>query len=130
MPQDVPRRRILLADDSEDNRTLIRYYLKKLPYDLDFAENGEAALQKFQTERYDLVLMDLQMPVLDGYDAVRAMRGFERERHRSPTPIVALTAHAMDEKLRRCLAEGCNAFVTKPVTRAQLLEVIGAQFSR
>jgi signal transduction histidine kinase len=130
VPQDVPRRRILLADDSEDNRTLIRYYLKKLPYDLDFAENGEAALQKFQTERYDLVLMDLQMPVLDGYDAVRAMRGFERERHRSPTPIVALTAHAMDEKLRRCLAEGCNAFVTKPVTRAQLLEVIGAQFSR
>jgi signal transduction histidine kinase len=127
--QDVPRRRILLADDSEDNRTLIRYYLKKLPYDLDFAENGEAALQKFQTERYDLVLMDLQMPVLDGYEAVRAMRGFERERHRSPTPIVALTAHAMDEKLRRCLDEGCNAFVTKPVTRAQLLEVMGAQFS-
>ena len=66
--------------------------------------NGEAALRKFQTERYDLVLMDLQMPVLDGYDAVRAMRGFERERDRPPTPIVALTAHAMDEKLRRCLA--------------------------
>jgi signal transduction histidine kinase len=128
-PQDVPRRRILLADDSEDNRTLIRYYLKKLPYDLDFAENGEAALRKFQTERYDLVLMDLQMPILDGYEAVRAMRGLERERHRPPTPIVALTAHAMDEKLGRCLAEGCNAFVTKPVTRAQLLEVMGAQFS-
>jgi signal transduction histidine kinase len=128
-PQDAPRRRILLADDSEDNRTLIRYYLKKLPYELDFAENGEAALRKFQTERYDLVLMDLQMPVLDGYEAVRAIRSFERERDRLPTPIVALTAHAMDEKLRRCLAEGCNAFVTKPVTRAQLLEVMSAQFS-
>ncbi len=128
-PKDARRRRILLADDSEDNRTLIRYYLKKLPYDLDFAENGETALRKFEAERYDLVLMDLQMPVLDGYDAVRAIRHFERERHRPPTPIVALTAHAMDEKLRRCLQEGCNAFVTKPVTRAQLLAVMETQLS-
>jgi signal transduction histidine kinase len=118
------RWRILLADDSEDNRTLIRYYLKKLPYDLDFAADGEAALRKFETERYDLVLLDLQMPILDGYEAVRAMRSFEQKDDRSPTPIVALTAHAMDEKLQRCLREGCTAFVTKPVTRAQLVAAL------
>ncbi len=118
------RWRILLADDSEDNRTLIRYYLKKLPYDLDFAEDGEAALRKFEAERYDLVLLDLQMPILDGYDAVRAMRRFEEKSRRSSTPIVALTAHAMDEKLQRCLQEGCTAFLTKPMTRAQLVEVM------
>jgi signal transduction histidine kinase len=129
LPEEARRRRILLADDSEDNRTLIRYYLKKLPYDLDFAENGEMACRKFEAEGYDLVLMDLQMPVLDGYDAVRAIRQLERERQRPPTPIIALTAHAMDEKLRRCLQEGCNAFVTKPVTRAQLLAVMDAQLS-
>ena len=103
---------------------MIRYYLKKLPYDLDFAEDGEAALRKFEAERYDLVLLDLQMPILDGFDAVRAMRGFEEKDRRSPIPIVALTAHAMDEKLQRCLREGCTAFVTKPVTRAQLVAVM------
>jgi CheY-like chemotaxis protein len=108
---------------------LIRYYLKKHPYDLDFAEDGEAALRKFETERYDLVLLDLQMPILDGYEAVRAMRSFEQKDHRSPTPIVALTAHAMDEKLQRCLQEGCTAFVTKPVTRAQLVAVLEKHLS-
>ncbi len=123
-PEIARRWRILLADDSEDNRTLIRYYLKKHPYDLDFAEDGEAALRKFETERYDLVLLDLQMPILDGYEAVRAMRSFEQKDHRPPTPIVALPAHAMDEKLQRCLREGCTAFVTKPVTRAQLVAVL------
>jgi signal transduction histidine kinase len=128
-PESARRWRILLADDSEDNRTLIRYYLKKHPYDLDFAEDGEAALRKFETERYDLVLLDLQMPILDGYEAVRAMRSFEQKDHRSPTPIVALTAHAMDEKLQRCLQEGCTAFVTKPVTRAQLVAVLEKHLS-
>jgi signal transduction histidine kinase len=128
-PENARRRRILLADDSEDNRTLIRYYLKKLPYDLDFAEDGEAALRMFEAERYDLVLLDLQMPILDGYEAVRAMRRYEEKGRRSPTPIVALTAHAMDEKLQRCLREGCTAFVTKPVTRAQLVEVMEKHLS-
>ena len=121
--------RCLIVDDSEDNRTLIRYYLRKLPYDLDFAEDGEAALRRFETERYDLVLLDVQMPILDGYYSVRAMRRFEEKDRRPPTPIVALTAHAMDEKLQRCLREGCTAFVTKPVTRAQLVAVMEKHLS-
>ncbi len=95
-----------------------------MPYQLDMADNGAVALLKFQSSPYDLVIMDLQMPVLDGYEATRAMRHFEAERRKSPTPILALSAHAFDEKLERSLAEGCSGFLTKPVTREQLIAAI------
>jgi PAS domain S-box-containing protein len=116
--------RILLVDDSDDNRALLGFYLKHTPYQLDMADNGAVALLKFQSSPYDLVIMDLQMPVLDGYEATRAMRHFEAERSQSPTPILALSAHAFDEKLERSLAEGCSGFLTKPVTREQLITAI------
>jgi PAS domain S-box-containing protein len=116
--------RILLVDDSDDNRALLGFYLKHTPYQLDMADNGAVALLKFQSSPYDLVIMDLQMPVLDGYEATRAMRHFESERRQSPTPILALSAHALDEKLERSLAEGCSGFLTKPVTREQLITAI------
>jgi PAS domain S-box-containing protein len=116
--------RILLVDDSDDNRALLGFYLKHTPYQLDMADNGAVALLKFQSSPYDLVIMDLQMPVLDGYEATRAIRHFEAERRQSPTPILALSAHAFDEKLERSLAEGCTGFLTKPVTREQLIAAI------
>jgi PAS domain S-box-containing protein len=116
--------RILLVDDSEDNRALLGFYLKHTSYQLDTADNGAVALLKFQSSPYDLVIMDLQMPVLDGYEATRAIRHFEAERRQSPTPILALSAHAFDEKLERSLAEGCTGFLTKPVTREQLIAAI------
>ena len=116
--------RILLVDDSDDNRALFGFYLKRTPYQLDMADNGAVAVLKFQSNPYDLVIMDLQMPVLDGYEATRAIRGFEAERHHPPTPILALTAHALDEKLERSLADGCTGFLTKPVTREQLITAI------
>jgi PAS domain S-box-containing protein len=116
--------RILLVDDSDDNRALLGFYLKHMPYELDMADNGAVALLKFQSSPYDLVIMDLQMPVLDGYEATRAMRHFEAERRQSPTPILALSAHAFDEKLERSLTEGCTGFLTKPITREQLIAAI------
>ncbi len=123
-PQGRKTSRILLVDDSDDNRALLGFYLKHTPYQLDMADNGAVALLKFQSSSYDLVIMDLQMPVLDGYEATRAMRHFEAERSQSPTPILALSAHAFDEKLERSLAEGCSGFLTKPVTREQLITAI------
>ncbi len=116
--------RILLVDDSDDNRALFGFYLKRTPYQLDTADNGAVAVLKFQSNPYDLVIMDLQMPVLDGYEATRAIREFEAERRHPPTPILALTAHALDEKLERSLADGCTGFLTKPVTREQLITAI------
>ena len=116
--------RILLAEDSPDNRLLVEAYLKDTPYQLDHAENGEVAVHKFMTGHYDAILMDIQMPVMDGYEAVAEIRRLEQGDHRRPTPIIALTASAHDEAVRRSLKMGCDAHVTKPVKRSTLLETI------
>jgi CheY-like chemotaxis protein len=93
--------RILVVDDSEDNRLLVAAYLQDLQCPLEFAEDGRIALDKFCSGVYDLVLMDLQMPVLDGYEAIRRMRGWEEEQGRGVTPIIALTASALEADLQR-----------------------------
>ena len=116
--------RILLADDSPDNRALIRAYLKKTPYALDEAENGQIAYDRFIAGIYDVVLMDIQMPVLDGYSAVRKIRQFEKDNSRRRTPIIALTASALDDAIRRAKDAGCDMHVSKPVKKATLLDSI------
>ena len=116
--------RILLAEDSPDNRLLIRAYFKNLPYALETAENGSIAVDKFKASPHDLVLMDVQMPVMDGLSATRAMRKWERDHRLAPTPILALTASALEEDVKRSLAAGCDAHVSKPVRKRVLLEAI------
>jgi CheY-like chemotaxis protein len=116
--------RILLADDSEDNRFLIRRFLKNSGCVLDECEDGAGLFRKFQSASYSLVLADVQMPVMDGYAATRAMRGWERERGASATPILALTAHAMKQEVQKSLDAGCNAHLTKPISTATLLDAI------
>jgi CheY-like chemotaxis protein/HPt (histidine-containing phosphotransfer) domain-containing protein len=98
--------------------------LKDTPYQLECAENGEIAVYKFMTGHYDAILMDIQMPVMDGYEATAEIRRLEQSDHRRPTPIIALTASAHDEAVRRSLQMGCDAHVTKPVKRSTLLETI------
>jgi signal transduction histidine kinase/DNA-binding NarL/FixJ family response regulator len=116
--------RILVVDDSEDNRLLVAAYLQDLPCRLEFAEDGRIALDKFYSGVYDLVLMDLQMPVLDGYEAIRRMRGWEEEKGRAITPIIALTASALEADLQRALDAGATAWVRKPVRMLTLLDAI------
>jgi len=116
--------KILMADDSEDNRTLIRAYLKKTPYQLEEAEDGQQAIDKFIAGNFDVVLMDIQMPIVDGYEATTAIRGWERKNNLPRTPIVALTASALEEAVHRSKAAGCDSHVTKPVKRSTLLEAI------
>jgi CheY-like chemotaxis protein len=116
--------RVLLADDSPDNRTLIRAYLRSTPYSLEEAENGQTAFDRFIEGNYDVVLMDIQMPVLDGYTAVRMIRQWEEQHHRKRTPIVALTASAHGDAVRRASDAGCDLHVSKPVKKATLFEAI------
>ncbi len=123
-PPAEPHCRILLADDSVDNRLLIRAYLGKTAYGLDEAENGQVAVDKLKSGRYDLVLMDIQMPVMDGYSAVRRIRQWEREQGARHTPIIALTASAFDETVRKAEEAGCDSHLGKPLKRATLLRVI------
>jgi signal transduction histidine kinase len=119
--------RILLADDSEDNRFLIERFLAKSPHSLETAENGQVALEKLQSEgRYDLVLMDMDMPVMDGFAATAALRAWEQQAQRLPTPVLALTAYSLDDHRRRCEESGCDGHLTKPITKAKLLDSIAA----
>jgi two-component system, sensor histidine kinase and response regulator len=122
--EDSPAFRILLAEDSEDNRLLMAAFLRNSPYQLDTAENGRIAVEMFKTRRYDLVLLDLNMPVMGGYSAVAAMREWEREQGASPTPLVALTGKAMAEDRVRSIEVGCNGHLTKPLQREALMEAI------
>ncbi|MCP4610415.1 MAG: response regulator, partial [Planctomycetes bacterium] len=91
---DLPCIRILLVEDNADNRLLIQSFLKKTPYQLDIAENGEIAVEKCKSSEYDIVLMDVQMPVMDGYTATGQIRSWEKGHGLEAMPIIALTAHA------------------------------------
>jgi len=129
LSSEASHRRLLLVEDMLDNRLLVKAYLKREAYDIDEAENGEVAVAKFKAGRYDVVLMDMQMPVMDGYAAARAIRAFEAEQGRSPTTIIALTAHAIREDIDRCLQAGCSAHLAKPVKKATLLQALGDSLS-
>ncbi len=120
----APGLRILLAEDSQDNVLLIQSYLKASECSVDLAGNGEVALRKFISGTYDVVLMDVQMPVMDGYSATRRIRQWEAENRAKPVPILALTAHALPEEVRKSLDAGCTAHLTKPIRKATLLHAI------
>ena len=115
---------LLIAEDSEDNIALLQAYLKGSGYALDFAENGEIAVQKTISRRPHLVLMDLQMPVMGGLEATRAIRQWEAKNNAHPIPILALTAHAAGEGVGRSLEAGCTEHLTKPIKKATLLAAI------
>lgn len=121
----VPRsKRILIVDDTDDNRFLLLTYLKKLPYEIIQAENGEDALNKVFTKQIDLILMDIQMPIMDGYEATRKIRQWEADHNKKPTPIIAVSANAMSEDVQRSLSAGCSEHVTKPIKKLALIEII------
>ena len=115
---------ILLADDSSDNLFLIQSYLKHSGYQLDVAENGRVAFEMYQARKYDLVLMDVQMPVMDGHTATRMVRDWEKHSNLTPIPIIALTAHAYQEEMQKSMAAGCSDHLTKPIKKNTLLNAI------
>ena len=120
---------ILLAEDSKDNRTLVQAYLKNTAHQISIAENGEIAVRKFESGNYDLVLMDIQMPVMDGYAATKAIRKWQRARGESPTAIIALSAYALEDEVQKSLDAGCTAHITKPIKKAHLLDAINQHTS-
>ncbi len=99
-------------------------YLEDTPYRVEIAETGAIACEMFAARPYDLVLMDRQMPVMDGLTATRKIRAWEQANGRPPTPIIALTASALKGDREMCLAAGCTAFLTKPIKQEVLLQAI------
>lgn len=126
--EDLPPLNILLVEDSKDNTMLILAFLKKTPFKVDVAKNGKVAVEKFKQRKYDLVFMDMQMPVMDGYEATRIIRKRESEDKLAPTPVIALTAHALKEDEQKSIDAGCNGHITKPIKKAKLMETI-AQYT-
>jgi PAS domain S-box-containing protein len=119
-----PVSRILIVEDSEFNVVLIKAYLKDCGFEIDVAENGKLGVEKVKSGNPHLVLMDLQMPVMDGLEATRAIRKWELQTQAHPVPILALTAHALGEGVGNSLEAGCNEHLTKPIKKATLLQAI------
>jgi len=119
-----PAVRMLLADDVAVNCKIIEAYLKKTGIHIVVAENGRQALDIFEKKEMDIILMDMEMPVMDGFQATRRIRQLEIERGAAPIPIVALTAHAFSEEKQRCLDAGCSHFFTKPIRKADLFKLL------
>lgn len=116
--------KILLVEDSEDNSFLVSHYLKSLPIQIDFAKNGKEAVDIYKISVYDLVLMDMQMPVMDGFEATKLIREWEKTNSKPAVPIIALTAYAFAEDIEKTKSVGCNAHLSKPVKKNDLIEVI------
>jgi CheY-like chemotaxis protein len=116
--------RILLAEDDPVARTVLELLFKRTNYKLDFAEDGRKAVEMWEKGGYDLVLMDVQMPWLNGFEATRAIREKEQERG-GHTPIVAMTAHAGKEDEDSCLTAGMDAYISKPIDFNKCLQLIG-----
>jgi CheY-like chemotaxis protein len=110
---------LLLVDDSADNQRLFERILTSVGAKVDLAENGAVAVARAQATNYDVIIMDIRMPEMDGYEATRKIReqGFTG-------PIVALTAHANPGEEERCRAAGCSGFYLKPINRAGLLQAV------
>lgn len=123
-PLDTRPLKILLAEDNEDNRLLIKSYLKKLPYIITIAQDGQEALDIFKENDFHLVLMDMQMPIMAGYTSTEEIRKWEKENGKKYTPILALTAHALKGDMEKSINAGCDAHITKPVKKKVLLEAI------
>ncbi|MBF0423501.1 MAG: response regulator [Magnetococcales bacterium] len=116
---------ILLVEDSEENRMVFEAFLMGIHCQLEIAKDGLEAVNKCKKYKFELIFMDLQMPVMDGIEATRLIRAWEEEnRTGNPTPIVALTAHSSGEEVDKCLQAGCNHVLAKPVPRHLLMRTL------
>jgi two-component system cell cycle response regulator DivK len=111
-------KRILIIEDQEDNRAIMRDLLSSAGFELIEAVNGEEGVKLAQSERPDLILMDIQLPVIDGYEATRQIRSFVDLKS---TPIIAVTSYALSGDEAKSREAGCNGYVAKPFSPRQLL---------
>ena len=122
---DGPQRLILVAEDNRVNQIVVREILTTAGFDFEIVGNGRVALGAVQSKEYDLVLMDCQMPEMDGFDATNAIRLWEQKRQeKRRIPIIALTANATAEDRQKCFAAGMDDYCSKPINPARLVEII------
>lgn len=123
-PNGQRKLKVLLAEDNLINQKVASININKLGHDVDFANNGQIALEKYKGHNYDIILMDLQMPIMDGIEATKRIREFERINTSShPIKIIAMTASAMPEDKYICYEAGMNDYISKPFRREDLSRV-------
>ncbi|MFQ5649521.1 MAG: response regulator [bacterium] len=127
-PEETPiktiQNRILLVEDNPDNQRLAKKILQKAGYQVDVADNGQLAVDAVEEFHYDLILMDIQMPVKDGFEATKEIRLLERRLQEERIPIIALTAHALHGYREECLRQDMDDYLTKPIKKKLLLETL------
>ena len=125
-PSELP---VLLVEDNIVNQKIAFFTLKKMGFPVDIAENGAEAVEKYQKSVYKLVLMDIQMPVMNGLDATIKIRQIENERQMEhPAIIIALSANVLSNDIQHCFEVGMNEFISKPFSSEKLLERIKIYF--
>jgi len=115
------KKKILVVEDNEDNREIFVFRLQQLGFEVLVAANGKEAIETASQTKPDLIFMDLRMPVMDGWEATKALRQTEWGKD---LPVVAVTAHALEEDKRKALNAGCNDFIPKPVDYALIRSAI------
>ena len=113
--------KILVVEDQEDNRQILRDLLANIGYEMIEAHNGEEAIMAAQIQKPDLILMDIQLPILDGYEATRRIKAAPDLRH---IPIIVVTSYALSGDEEKAHAAGCDAYVAKPYSARKLVETI------
>lgn len=116
---------VLIAEDNEVNQKVISNILIKKGIEFKVVCNGEEALKVYQDEKFDLILMDCQMPIMDGFEATEKIRELEKNTNSKRVPIIALTANAMKGDREKCIGKGMDDFLSKPFRMNELLEIIG-----
>lgn len=124
------RLNILIADDSIDNKNLLKMYLKNVNHKIDYVDDGKQAYDFYISNdgKYDLILMDMQMPIMDGYEATRKIRDWEKEKGIENKPIIALTASVLKEEINMAMNAGCTLHFTKPFKKESLLSLLKKRF--
>lgn len=115
---------ILLVEDVEVNQIVVQGMLSQINLTAQWAKNGQEAVRKVREQPFDIILMDIQMPVMDGYEASVQIRQYQQDNHQTRTPIIALTAHAMKGDMDKCYSAGMDDYLTKPIAAAKLKETI------
>jgi len=121
---DIKRRKALLVEDNPANVVIVTLFLEELPFDIATAENGAQAVALYQDNAYDVILMDIDMPLMDGREAAQLIRTIEREENRPHVPIIALTAHAFSEYRDMMARAGCDDYLAKPIRKKDLIDAI------
>ena len=122
---------ILLVEDNLLNQKVVTFHLKKYKHDVVCVENGFDAIEQVKQRRFDLVLMDLMLPEMDGYEITHEIRKIEKEKGvENEMPIIAITANTLDNDREKCYAAGMNEYLAKPFTAEQLIDKIEALLSK